>query len=405
MSDRATFNAMLEYVSTLPAFSDHDHHQTDAFFAEGMTLDRALASSYVAWTFRVPDGTAASREALLDHARFNSYFVWMERGIQAVHGIDEPITMDSWECISERIRSAHANDPDFHWAVLAKHRYEKVLLDTHWNPGDDNGHPEIFTPVFRIDKFMYGYHGEAVAPDEFVPWQRYRFAGGTLDDYIALMRETIRARHASGNVAALKCAEAYHRPITFVPDDREAALRAFGTPPDRLSDELRILFGNYVFHRCCELAGELDVPFQIHTGLAQLAGSQPMRLLPILERYPKTRFVLFHAGYPWTHEVAGIVHNYPNAYPSLTWTATIGTSAAIRALDDFIDATPSINTITWGSDCWTPEETVGALLAWRFIVASVLAQRIDDGRLRTSEAHALARRLMYENGWRVYFQG
>jgi predicted TIM-barrel fold metal-dependent hydrolase len=396
------FEAIYRHVGSLPAFSDHDHHQPDAFFADGMSLDKVLAASHVARTFRVPDGTEASREALLDHARFNSCFAWLDEGIQTVHGIAEPITLESWERISARIERAYGQDPNFHWKALEKHGYERLVVDAPWNPGDDNGHGEIFVPAFRIDKFMYGHHAEAVAPDDFVPWARYGFHGGTLDDYVALMRATIQARHSAGKVVALKCAEACHRPITFTPDDREAAERVFGLHPSAIPWEWHLLFGNYIFNRCCELAAELDVPFQVHTGLAQLSGSQPIHLIPIIERYPKTRFVLLHAGFPWTHQVAGLAHNYPNVYPSLTGAATVCTSAAARALHDFIDVTPSINTITWGSDCGIAEESVGALLAWRYLVATVLAERLQDGRLRPSDAAALARKLMFENGWRIY---
>ena len=229
-------------------------------------------------------------------------------------------------------------------------------------------------------------------------------AGGSLDDYVELMRGATRAQHRKGQVVAFKCAEAYNRPVNHLPDDREVALKVFGKAPSDVSPAELILFGNYIFNRCCELAAELDVPFQIHTGLALLSGSQPMNFEPIVARYPQTRFVLFHSGFPWTHQISGLIHNYRNALPSLTWTATVCTSAAIRALHDYIDVTPSINTITWGSDCWVAEESVGAMLAWRFVVSSVLAERLRDGRLSAAGAEELARKLMCGNGRGVYLK-
>jgi len=127
-----------------------------------------------------------------------------------------------------------------------------------------------------------------------------------------------------------------------------------------------------------------------------------MLLEPIIARYPQTRFVLFHSGYPWIHVVGGLAHNYPNALPSLTWTPTISTSAAVEALNDYIDVASSINTITWGSDCWVPEDSVGALLAWRHVVARALAERMEYGLLDRRNAEILACKLMYENGHYVY---
>lgn len=398
----ASLAAITDEISTMPVFSDHEHHLPDAFFSEGMSLDKSLQRSYVAWTGFVPDGTEASRIALLDNARFNSYFYWYERGLQAMHGVSDPITAENWYTVSTLLRRHYAEDPDLHWKALLRAGYERLIQDAYWNPGDDMGHPGAFVPTFRIDKFMYGYHPDQVAPDDIYPWAHYGFGGGTLDDYVALLRDTVRSRHAAGRVAALKCAEAYNRGLDLAEDDREAAQAAFGRPPALVSPEARRLFSNYIFHRACELAIELDVPFQIHTGLASLAGSNPIQLIPILERYPTARFVLFHTGYPWTAEAAGLAHNYGNVLPSLTWTATISTSAAIRALHELIDVSCSINRITWGSDCWVPEESIGALQAWRYIVAHVLAERFDDGRLRAADVSVLARKLMHENGRAIY---
>ena len=396
------FGHIHEYVAGLPVFSDHEHHLPDEFFAEGMTLDRLFAHSYVAWTGFVPDGSAASRQTFLDNVGFNSYFTWMARGIRQVHALEREVDLDSWDQVSEIVTAAYARDPDFHWRALADNGYQRLILDTYWDPGGDDGHPEIFTPTFRIDPFLYGHHAEAVGPNDIVPWEHYAFPGGSLDDYVERMLATVRKQHAGGRVVALKCAEAYNRTVDFLPDDREGARRCFGKHPDRIEPAERILFGNYIFNRCCELAGELALPFQVHTGLARIRTSNPMNFEPILERYPGVRFVLFHAGYPWTHEVAGLAHNDANALPSLTWTATICTSAAIRALHDFIDVACSANSITWGSDCWVAEESVGAMLAWRFVVAKVLSERLQDGRLTMGGAESLARKLMHENGRGIY---
>ena len=393
---------MLDYLSEQPAISDHDHHHSDEFFAAPMDLDRLLAASYVAWTGFVPDGSEMSRRELLDNVGYNSYFHWFEKGLQRVHSFEEPISLGNWDRVSERVRTAYAADSDFHWQTLRTHGFECLILDNYYNPGSDNGHGSLFVPTFRIDKFMYGYHSDAVAPDQFIPWERYGFSGRNLEQYVELMRHTITEQHSKGKVAALKCAEAYNRPLAFFPCDPERAAAIFGTHPSAITDEDRLLFGNYIFHACCKLAAELDVPFQVHTGLAQLSGSNPLQLEPIIAAYPDTRFVLFHSGYPWIHEVGGLAHNYTNALPNLTWTATISTAAAIQALDEYIDVARSINSITWGSDCWVAEESVGALLAWKFVIAKVLAQRLQDRRLSRKAAETLADKLIFHNARNMY---
>ena len=38
-----------------------------------------------------------------------------------------------------------------------KCKYQSVVVDTYWNPGSDNGRPELFTPAFRLDLFFLDY--------------------------------------------------------------------------------------------------------------------------------------------------------------------------------------------------------------------------------------------------------
>jgi uncharacterized protein len=213
------------------------------------------------------------------------------------------------------------------------------------------------------------------------------------------MFETIRERHAAGRIMAITSAQ---KPIRFFSDDRAAAEEAFGVHPGCITDRQRIAFGGFILNRCCELAAELDIPLQLHAGPGSLVGAEPVRLEPVFQRHPRTRFVLCLAGSLWIRQAAGLVHAYPNVSPSLARMPIACTAAAVRALHDFIDVAPSVNTIAWGSGCRIAEESVGALLAWRHVVATVLAERVADGRLRPADANVLARKFMFENGWRVY---
>lgn len=117
------FSAIYDYISMLPVFSDHDHHQTDEFFAENMTLDKLLNNSYVAWTGYSCDGSDEARRALLDNVRFNSYFTWFQAGLKKVHGIDDDISADNWQEVSARIAGRYAADKDFHWTSLLGNGY------------------------------------------------------------------------------------------------------------------------------------------------------------------------------------------------------------------------------------------------------------------------------------------
>ncbi len=413
--DDGDFRAIYKEVEKQEVFSDHEHHHPDGFFQQGMTLEKLIGNSYIFWIAGMEIGDLnRNRQALIDSVSHNTYFLWFERGLKKAHRSDVDLTADSWAQWSGRIQEAYARDPDLHLKILQENRYRHFVLDTYWDPGGDNGHPGFFLPTFRIDKLMYGHHPQAYAPEcgpvfdeaqrNIYPWKHYRFAGRNLDDYVEMARERVKDLYLSGKIVALKCTIAYNRSIDFSPDDRSIAEQAFGRHPGEISAGQLTCFGNYLFHRMCEVAQQHDIPFQIHTGLARLSGSDPMLLEPVLARYPKVRFILFHSGYPWTSQAAALSHNYPNAFPSLTWTPLISTHVAVDVLNEFLDVAPSVNTITWGSDSWTSEESVGAQLAWKYVVARALSQRYRDGFLKGRDVGGLIRKLMFDNGCNVYLK-
>ncbi len=407
------FKHVYNVVNSFTVFSDHEHHHPDGFFADGVDVAKLIRNSYVFWM--VGNGgmerVMADRAAFLDSVKYNSYFRWLEKGMQKVHQTDLPLTAATWADYDTLIATAH-RDRDFHWKTLLRHGYERVIVDAYWDPGSDDNHPEIFSSTFRVDKLSYGHHPDAVAvesgplhdPSLLYPWKHYRFTGSSLDEYVDMLRQAIVERYTSGKIVSLKTAIAYNRDINFYPDSREAALAAWNkAPADITAEELRC-FGNYIFHRCFEVAEKHDIPVQIHTGLADLRGSNPLLVEPLLRQYPTVRFVIFHSGYPWSSEAAALSHNFRNAFPSLTWTPLISTSAAVRILDEYIDVAPSINTITWGSDSWMPEESVGAQLAWKHVVATVLCRRLCDGLITAADVGVLAAKLMHGNGRYVYLE-
>ena len=69
-------------------------------------------------------------------------------------------------------------------------------------------------------------------------------------------------------------------------------------------------------------------PIQIHTGLQEGTGnvvtnSRPTHLINLFIRYPDARFDLFHAGYPYHHELAALAKNFANVYADLCWVPII----------------------------------------------------------------------------------
>jgi hypothetical protein len=397
-----TYRTLYRLIETLPVVSSHEHHRGDDFQRQ-LTLNLLIEKSYVGWRGLLPGVDPASRSSFLAQCRHSSYYVWLEKGIQRVHGFSEKITADNWDDISARISRTHAADPAAHIDILRNvGRYRRAVQDTYWEYGSDIGHPELFSPTMRTDMFVRCFHPAVRDHDDNNPFEHYPDAPrSSFADYLDFL-EALFTRWRKAGAVTLKSASAYERPLAYGAGDRAAAAAVFGQPPEIASAQARGTYEEFMFNWFCELALKLDVPFQIHTGLGQLTGSRPLLFESTIARYPQLHFVLFHMGYPWYHEIAGLAHNYANVSMDMVWGPIISPTAAVAALHQYLEVARSSDLIAWGSDTWTSEDAVGALLAWQYVVATVLAQKVDDGYFDMAESEVLAHKLMYRNAARIY---
>src|SRR5699024_8678272 len=157
-----------------------------------------------------------------------------------------------------------------------------------------------------------------------------------------------------------------------------------------------------MFHMGLKVAGDLDLPVQIHTGLAKLQGSDPLLLNNVISDYPNVSFVLFHGGFPWIYNTAALAHNYDNVIIDINWLPLISTSAAKEALHVYIETLRDNRRITWRADTWTSEEAVGAAMAFKHVLTDVLNEKVESGYFTLSEAEKFAKKIMYQNARDIY---
>jgi hypothetical protein len=392
---------LLEFIEAQPVINTHSH-QDMSLEAGGFDLEKCFRNSYVAWCGVMWEPSAESRARLLREIRFNSYFVWLERALQALHGLDGPLSAANWERVSGRVRAAH-QEPGY-WVDLLRRRcgYEQVVEDAYWDPGSDNGLPGLFRPAFRVNSFFFGYSPQARDHDGNNALSLYR-AGqpvDTFDGYLAFASEQIMAERGRGCVA-LKLPIAYDRGLDFRPVSKAEAQAAFnrltsaGTPADVTA------FQDYLAFFICNLASEVGLPVQVHTGMGKLERSNALWLKPLIQACPETRFVLLHCGSPWTEDVLALVRSYANLYPDLSWLPQLTFEGARRMLHDLIEAGAE-HKAAWGCDTWTPEESYGSLLAFRQVLATVLAEKAAAGYLSEASAREVARQILSDNARELY---
>lgn len=388
-----------EYTNTHLIVNTHSHHMPETAMRE-FGLDELIANTYLRWIGAAPGNTRESREAFLGKVKYKSYFVWLQKAVQQLYGAEWEITPQNWETVSGIIRETHKKN-NFYLDVLKKKcHYEKIIVETYWNPGSDNGRAEIFRPSFRIDSFLYGYGKNVCDHDGIYPEKEYGVLPDNLPDYVAWVRNWILQKKKEGCVA-LKSAIAYERDIHFKKVSKENAEKVFLQKDGQKTREQIIDFQNYLFYQICEMAAEFSLPMQCHTGTGQLSGTRALELLEVIREKPDTKFAILHCGYPWVDDIFGMLDENPNVYPDLSWLPILSYTASERALHELIE-TSMADKICWGCDTWTAEESYGALLAFRFVMVEVLEKKIKDGYLSIDGAKEIIDRIMIKNAKELY---
>jgi hypothetical protein len=389
---------MGEFLDGLHAVNTHCHHLPTEEHV-GMDLNALLERTYVSWCNEPIGTTAEQRADFLSKVRSRSYFVWLERALQTLYGLAGPLASDNWDDLSARIGEAHRSDSHHIELLTDVCGYDRIVLDAYWNPGSDNGLPGLFAPTFRINMFLYGYDRDAEDHNGNNPQRIYDRDIGDLDGYVRFMREVVEEKKRAGCVA-IKSALAYDRSILYGETDRSRAGRVFGAGGEPSPQDV-LAFQDYIFHEVCRTAGEIGLPLQCHTGLGELDRTNAMQMRDLIVKYPDTTFVLFHGGYPWTDDVCGLVHRYPNVYVDLCWLPIISPSAAHRFIHEVLEVA-NADRITWGCDTWRSEESLGALMAFRTVLARVLAEKIESGYLTEGRAREIAENIFHRNARSLY---
>lgn len=392
-----TKSEMYRIIEKEQLVSSHSHHLPDEKHA-ALGLSEVLQNSYVGWCGRpIPSGEEKEGiTAWLDTVRSRSYFVWLERALMELYGVNERLSADNWNVFDNAIRKAH-KDKSWHLRILKEAcHYEAILFDAYWSPGDDSGHSELFKPAYRVNSIFFGYDDKATDHNgnNFQVMQGCKTRD--IDEYTDLISRTLREKQQAGCVV-LKCALAYDRSLAFGYSTKEQAQRAMNDNPDACQIEA---FQNYVFDCICETAAKLDMPIQIHTGLGLMVGSNAMQLQPLIARHPQTTFWLMHGSYPWTSDIAGLAHAYHNVWADICWLPLISPTSAHRLIHELIDVC-NADRIVWGCDTWTSEESYGARLAFLDVLSRVLTERVGSGMMSTCDAQRCAKAIMHDNAAKV----
>jgi len=406
-----------DFIAATGVVDVHEHHIPEILLNREANLLQLFQQSYAGWTqarpYTLPSETRDSDpmliapgpttwEALapcLESSGSNSFVRNLVRAITELYGSGEPaITRDNWQTLDAAVREHHRQSG---WCaeVLRRAGIERVITDPYTDPllNAREAMGSNYNSVMRLNAFACGWHPDSRdhnGNSAHTLLRRLGLSPDSFDDYLAALEKLVNGM-TSRHQVALKNALAYDRDVAFDEPNEKIAREAWGKTSPTLAE--RKAFGDFVVDWLCRLAGERDVPMQMHLGTAIIRGSHPLKAVSLIERHPRTRFLLMHLAYPWSHDLLGMAFVYRNIWLDLTWSFLISPTHFKLALHEAIETLPDESRLMFGGDNWHVEETYGTIKLARQLIGDVLEEKVTTGYFRFEDAQRLAARILREN--------
>ncbi|MCZ6675553.1 MAG: amidohydrolase family protein [Verrucomicrobia bacterium] len=411
-------------LDSVAAIDTHDHLQpfvdipnrVETSKGRGMTLYSIWAGSYLRRTTAISpwpeDGSFDSwwdqAQDDFDDARATSFYRYLLPAFRDLYGIDfDTITRDEARSLNDRIFENYQNDQWLKEIITDRANIELMLIDPYWNRLQFAREYKFSVPVFNVTTIMRGSHpGQFSSSPEsdnpFVFARRKGMETKNLDDFLEVIEALFGEAKASGAVC-LKSTQAYQRSLSYGQVSKDGAAAIYGKSPKEITAQEQMEFEDFMFWRVCELSAKYELPFQIHTGDARIQDSSPMYLVDLIEANPKTKFILFHGGYPWVSETGAIAMKHKNVWIDSCWLPTLSYTMAKRAYAEWLEALPS-DRILWGADTVHAEGIYGATEFTRECLAEVLSEKVQRGELREEHAKRIGRQILRDNALKLFPQ-
>jgi len=420
----ATYKRIKAYLDSVPAIDTHDHLfpfealpgyvETDR--GRGMSLSGIWRNSYfTGFNPLTPwksggsfDEWWAKARNDFTNARATSVYHYQLPAFQDLYGVDfDKITDAQARKLNDRIFKNYQDQKWLYHVVTERANIELMVNDPYWARLKLQTYYPFEVLVFNVTTLVSGFHPSEYGKNIWdSPYYFAKEAGleiNSLDDYLNVLDRLFQKAEAAGAIC-LKTTLAYQRTLQFENVSKETATKVFGRPRNELTPKEIKDFEDFIMWRLVEFSARYGLPFQIHTGHGRLAGSNPMLLLDLITSNPKTRFILFHGGYPWIGETGAIgMRHRSNVWIDSVWIPTLSYTMAKRAFHEWLEVMPSDH-IMWGADCNHVEGIYGATEMTRRCLAEVLAEKIENGDLKEESAKKIGKQILRDNALKLFPQ-
>jgi predicted TIM-barrel fold metal-dependent hydrolase len=165
---------------------------------------------------------------------------------------------------------------------------------------------------------------------------------------------------------------------------------------------------DYILWRALELSIELNLPFQIHTGMGDqdldIKTSRPGLMAAVFrdEKLRHAKIILLHGAHPFYVEAAYLANVFPNVYLDLSeFNPMLGPGVG-RVIASILELAP-FTKVVYSSDCFgSPELQWIAAKKGRAALASCLGAAVDAGNMSQDAARTAARLILADNVRLIY---
>ncbi len=421
--DTTTYRRLKAALDLIPAIDTHDHLWPFARLpglveterGKGMNLAGLWHSSYftgvhplTAWKpgMAFDDWWHKAKNDFVS-ARATSVYRYQLPAFTDLYNVDfDHVTDVQARALDDQIFAHYQDQAWLFHVVTERANIELMLNDPYWGRLELKTDYPFGVLVFNVTMLVRGFHP---AEFKFEGDDPYHFAQAegikveSLDDYLVVLDRLFQKAKGAGAVC-LKTTLAYLRTLSFENVAKDRAEKVFGRPGAELSAAEIKDFEDFIMWRLVELSARYGLPFQIHTGHGRIQGSNPIYLVDLIAANPRTKFILFHGGFPWVGETGIILMRHSShVWLDSVWMPTLSYATSKRAFHEWLDVMPS-SRIMWGADANHAEGIYGATEMTRRCLAEVLAERVDRGDLREEHALEIGRQVLRDNALALFPQ-
>lgn len=407
---------LVELMAATPTVDCHAHTCSESDYYNNGPYDLFTLSSYFdreigalsgQFPGRYYDREAPDEErwqhlkAIVDRCLNESYWRHNLVTYAGLFGFQGPELDDSnWRALNDRIRRQTADRQWYHEVTVNRANVRTQVKNIPWFEDWD---PTYFTAILRMEPALELYRPE---PRRQLEARANRGIHGLRDlrEAVIALVEEFTERGAVG----IKLAHAYRRTLESqpVPEVTAAALLDRALRGETLPWAEARRLEDYIIFFLAGLCTDRDLIFDIHTGVqgngCWIPDSNPLLLLNLIQAFPRTRFNLYHGGYPWSREIGMMAKHCSNVWLNMAWMYVIGMEVSRQSLSEWLDLVPGYRILGFGSDVVYPEFVYGHLVMARSCLADVLAAKVERDFVSETAARRLAVMLLHDNAAEFY---